>query len=196
MTFKNQFNLDPTQKVSLFIDGANLSAASKSLGIDLDFKRIRAYFSANSKLVRAFYYTALLGLDDHNPLKPLVDFLDYNGYQLVTKSAKVYEVDGERRIKGNLDIEMTVDMLECANHLDHLVLFTGDGDFRRAVEAVQRRGKHVTVVSTIRSRPAIMADELRRQADHFVDLEDLRDVFGRQGELRTILPRERLRATG
>ena len=123
--------------------------------------------------MRAYYYTALLDEQEYSPIRPLVDWLDYNGYNMVTKPAKEFtDATGRRKIKGNMDIELAVDVLELSASLDHIVIFSGDGDFRRLVEAVQRRGARVTVISTVRSHPPMAADELRRQADVFIELED------------------------
>jgi len=168
------------ERIALFIDGANLYSSARTLGFDIDFKRLLALFADKARLVRAFYYTALMEDQDYSPIRPLVDWLDYNGYTLVTKPAKEYTDSlGRRRIKGNMDIELAIDMLEMAEKLDHAVLFSGDGDFRRLVEAVQRKGVRVTVVSTIRTQPSMTADELRRRADQFVDLYDLAPLIER-----------------
>jgi len=78
-----------------------------------------------------------------------------------------------------MDIELAVDAMELAPHVDHVVIFSGDGDFRPLIEALQRKGVRVSVVSTIRSQPPMIADELRRQADNFIELDELRDVVGR-----------------
>ncbi len=168
------------ERLALFIDGANLYAAAKSLGFDIDYKLLRTEFMRRGKLLRAFYYTALLENDDYSPIRPLVDWLNYNGFSMVTKQAKEYtDSMGRRKVKGNMDIELTVDALELAEHLDHIVLFSGDGDFRPMVAAVQRKGVRVSVVSTIRSQPPMISDELRRQADNFIELNELKDVIGR-----------------
>jgi uncharacterized LabA/DUF88 family protein len=170
----------PQEKIALFIDGANLYAAARALQFDIDYKRLLGLFGGQGRLMRAFYYTALLEDQEYSPLRPLVDWLDYNGYTMVTKPTKEYtDATGRRKIKGNMDIELAIDVMEMAQHLDHIVLFSGDGDFRRLVEAVQRKGVRVTVVSTIRSVPPMVADELRRQADIFVDLVDIRDQIER-----------------
>lgn len=172
----------PEEKLAIFIDGANLYAAAKSLEFDIDYKRLLGWLSEHSRLVRAFYYTALMEDQEYSPIRPLIDWLDYNGYTMVTKPAKEF-VDhaGRRKVKGNMDIELAIDMMELADHVDHIVLFSGDGDFRRLVESVQRKGVRVTVVSTIRTSPPMVADELRRQADHFIDLLDMLDQIERQG---------------
>ncbi|EDP66195.1 hypothetical protein BAL199_24649 [alpha proteobacterium BAL199] len=164
----------PHEKVALFIDGANLYSAARALGFDIDYKRLLVLFGSKANLIRAFYYTALLEDQEYSPIRPLVDWLDYNGYSLVTKPAKEFtDSQGRRRIKGNMDIELAVDMMEMVDRLDHVVLFSGDGDFRSLIEAVQRKGVRATVVSTIRSSPPMIADELRRQADQFIDLDQL-----------------------
>jgi uncharacterized LabA/DUF88 family protein len=174
-------NFYPEERVAMFIDGANLYASARSLGFDVDYKSLLNFFADKGRLVRAFYYTALLDEQEYSPIRPLVDWLDYNGYTLVTKPTKEFtDSTGRRKIKGNMDMELAVDMLEMAEHVDHVVLFSGDGDFRRLVEAVQRRGVRVTVVSTLRSAPPMVADELRRQADTFLELQDLAPNIMRQ----------------
>ncbi len=162
------------ERLALFIDGANLHATAKGLHADLDFRRLLGLFAARGRLVRALYYTAVVEGEEFSPVKPLIDWLDYNGFSVVTKPVKRFtDADGRSRIKGNMDMEMAVDLLELAPRLDHAVLFTGDGDFRRVVEAVQAKGVRVTVVSTLKTQPPQIADELRRQADVYLDLVDL-----------------------
>lgn len=171
------------ERLALFIDGPNLHAATRSLGFDIDYKRLLQHFGSQGRLIRAYYYTAIREEADYSPLRPLVDWLDYNGYTVVTKPAKTYTdaATGERRTKGNMDIELAIDMMDMAGQLDHIVLFSGDGDFRRLVEAVQRRGLRVTVVSSIRTAPPMVSDELRRQADVFLELSDLMPHIARMG---------------
>ena len=173
------------ERLALFIDGSNLFAAAKSLGFDIDYKLLREEFKRRGKLLRAFYYTALLENDEYSPIRPLVDWLHYNGFSMVTKPAKEFtDSQGRRKVKGNMDIELTVDAMELAPHVDHIVLFSGDGDFRPLAESLQRQGVRVSVVSTIRSQPPMIADELRRQADQFIDLADLREEIGRPSSER------------
>jgi uncharacterized LabA/DUF88 family protein len=168
------------ERLALFIDGSNLYAAARALGFDIDYKLLRSEFVRRGKLVRAFYYTALLEDQEYSPIRPLVDWLDYNGFTMVTKPAKEFtDSMGRRKVKGNMDIELAVDAMELADRMDHMVLFSGDGDFRPLVEAIQRKGVRVSVVSTIRSQPPMIADDLRRQADNFIELDELRDVIGR-----------------
>ncbi len=170
----------PSERIALFIDGSNLFACAKALGFDLDYKALLDEFGSKGILIRALYYTALIEDQDFSPLRPLVDWLDYNGFTVITKPAKEFvDASGRRKIKGNMDVEIAVDILSLAEHVDHIVLFSGDGDFRRLVEAVQRRGKRVTVVSSTRTQPSMVADELRRQADYFIELADLEPVIAR-----------------
>ncbi|MBK1664178.1 NYN domain-containing protein [Rhodospirillum rubrum] len=170
----------PQERIGLFIDGSNLYAAARALGFDIDYKRLLELFAAKGRLIRAFYYTALVEDQEYSPIRPLVDWLDYNGYTMVTKPTKEFtDATGRRKIKGNMDIELAIDVMEMAPHLDHIVLFSGDGDFRRLVDAVQRKGLRVTVVSTVRSQPPMVADELRRQADTFIELLDLEPSIAR-----------------
>jgi len=170
----------PSERVALFIDGANLYATSKALGFDIDYKRLLSHFRSKGKLIRALYYTALIEDQEYSSIRPLIDWLDYNGYSMVTKPTKEFtDASGRRKIKGNMDIELAVDAMLLAEQLDHIVLFSGDGDFRSLVAALQQKGKRVSVVSTLQTQPPMIADELRRQADQFVDMADLEDIVGR-----------------
>lgn len=170
----------PDEKLAIFIDGSNLFATAKSLHFDIDYSRLRSYFAGKSRLLRANYYTALIEDAEYSPLRPLVDWLDYNGYTMITKPTKEFTDDrGEKKIKGNMDMELAIDMMGMADHVDHMVLFSGDGDFRRLVEAVQRRGVRVSVISSTKTHPPMAADELRRQADSFIEISDMEEAFGR-----------------
>ena len=154
----------PNERVALFIDGANLYAAARALGFDIDYRRLLEVFQKRGRLIRAFYYTAVIEDQEYSPIRPLVDWLDYNGYTMVTKPTKEYtDPSGRRKIKGNMDIELAIDVMEMAQYLDHIVLFSGDGDFRRMVDAVQRKGVRVTVVSTVRL-PASVQNSLAMEA--------------------------------
>jgi uncharacterized LabA/DUF88 family protein len=181
------------EKIALFIDGANLYATAKSLGFDVDYKRLLREFQSRGNLLRAFYYTAVIEDQEYSSIRPLIDWLDYNGYSVVTKATKEFvDQAGRRKVKGNMDIELAVDAMELAPNIDHMVLFSGDGDFRSLVEAVQRRGVRVTVVSTISTQPPMVADELRRQADQFLELADIAPEFTRrQMEPRAARPTAR-----
>jgi uncharacterized LabA/DUF88 family protein len=172
--------MSDSDRIALFIDGANLYGTAKALGFDIDYKRLLAEFQSRGALVRAYYYTALVEDQEFSSIRPLVDWLDYNGYSVVTKPTKEFvDATGRRKVKGNMNIELAIDAMELAGRIDQMVLFSGDGDFRSLVEAMQRRGVRVTVVSSISSQPPMLADELRRQADSFIDLMELRSNISR-----------------
>ena len=178
----------PNERTALFIDGANLYSASRNLGFDVDYRNMLEFFRGKTNVLRAYYYSAVLETEEYSPLKPLTDWLAYNGYSLVTKAAREFtDSSGRRRVKGNMDIELAIDMMEMAPKLDHAILFSGDSDFRRLVEAVQRQGVRVSVVSTVRSSPPMIGDELRRQADQFLELSEIAPGFTR----RQMEPRSR-----
>src|SRR5438309_10758825 len=150
-------------KIALFIDGPNLYATAKTLGFDIDYKRMLKEFQSRGALLRAFYYTAVIEDQEFSSIRPLIDWLDYNGYTVVTKAIKEFiDASGRRKVKGNMDIELAVDAMELAEHIDQMVLFSGDGNFRSLVQAMQGRGVHVTVGSTISCQPPMVADDLRR----------------------------------
>ena len=180
---------DPREKIALFIDGANLYAASKSLGFDIDYRKLLKAFQSRGYLLRAYYYTALIEDQEYSSIRPLIDWLDYNGYKVVTKPAKEFtDSMGRRKVKGNMDIELAIDAMEQAEVVDHLVLFSGDGDFTTLVEALQRKGRKVSVVSSLSTQPPMIADDLRRQADHFIDLMSLKAEVGRDPSERPARP--------
>ena len=173
--------LHEDDRIALMIDGANLYQAARALGFDIDYRLLLDTFSGHGRLVRACYYTALLDDQEYSPIRPLVDWLDYNGYTVVTKPLKEFtDSSGRRKFKGNMDIELAVDAMEMAQYVDHLILFSGDGDFRKLTESLQRKGLRVTVVSTIRTQPPMIADELRRQSDTFLELHELAPFIQRE----------------
>ena len=170
----------PDERIALFIDGANFHSCGKALEFDIDYKKLLDLFKGKGKLMRASYYTALKENDDYSPLRPLIDWLDYNGFTVVTKPAKSYvDREGRHRTKGNMDIEIAIDMLNMADHLDHAILFSGDGDFAALCCELRRRGVRTTVVSTMESKPPMLADELRRAADAVIEVADLETHVGR-----------------
>jgi uncharacterized LabA/DUF88 family protein len=167
-------------RTAIFIDGPNLDATARALGLDIDFKQLLAEFQTRGTLVRAFYYTAIIEDAEYSSIRPLIDWLEYNGFTVVTKATKEFiDANGRRRVKGNMDVELAVQAMDLARHIDEMVLFSGDGGFRSLVEAVQRRGVRVTVLSSTTSQPPMIADELRRQADIFIDLRELLPKVGR-----------------
>jgi len=172
--------MSSSNRIALFIDGANLYATAKALGFDIDYKRLLTDFQNRGTAVRAFYYTAIIEDQEYSTIRPLIDWLSYNGYTVVTKAIKEFvDASGRRKMKGNMDVELAVNAMELAENIDQMVLFSGDGDFRALVAAMQRRGVRVTVVSTIATQPPMIADDLRRQADVFIDLKELQPKLGR-----------------
>ncbi|MBU1287872.1 MAG: NYN domain-containing protein [Alphaproteobacteria bacterium] len=168
------------ERLALFIDGANLYSAARAVDLEIDFRKLLKEFQGKGRLLRANYYTALVETDEYSPIRPLVDWLAYNGYNVIKKPAREFtDREGRKRVRGSMDVELAIDMLEMAANVDHIVLFSGNGDFRRAVEAVKARGVRVSVVSTVASNPPMIGDELRREADNFIDLEDLGDRVAR-----------------
>src|SRR6266478_5582867 len=169
-----------TEKIALFIDGANLYATAKALGFDIDYKRLLREFQSRGYLLRAFYYTAVIEDQEYSSIRPLIDWLDYNGYSVVTKATKEFvDQTGRRKVKGNMDIELAVDAMEIAEHIDQMVLFSGDGDFRSLVEAMQRRGVRPTLPARVPPHPPMAADEARCKADIFLDIVELQPKIGR-----------------
>jgi uncharacterized LabA/DUF88 family protein len=180
-------------KIAVFIDGPNLYGAARTLGFEIDFRLLLKELRSRGTLVRAYYYTTIIEDQEYSAIRPLVDWLDYNGYTVVTKPTKEFlDESGRRKVKGNMDIELVVDAMEMSEHVDEMVLFSGDGDFRSLVEAIQRRGVRVTVVSTISTQPAMIADELRRQADVFLDLRELQPRIGRDPLERPLATADRV----
>lgn len=177
----------PDERLALFIDGANFYAAVRALDLEINYRKLLSEFRNRGKLIRASYYTALIEDQDYSPLKPLVDWLDYNGFTIVTKTAKQYhdQETGAKRIKGDMDVDLTVDMLQAAEWTDHIVLFSGDGDFCALLRALQAKGVRVSIVSTTKSRPPVASDELRRRADNFIELDDLAHLIARPAKNRT-----------
>jgi uncharacterized LabA/DUF88 family protein len=172
--------IHPTERVALFIDGANLHAATRTLSFDIDYRKLLDAFKAHGRFVRAYYYTAVVLEPEFSPLRPLVDWLDYNGYTLVTRTAKEYtDANGRRRLKGNMDVDIAVGLLEASAYIDHAFLFSGDGDFVAAILAAQRKGVRVSVISTVKSNPPMASDEIRRASDNFIELADLSALIGR-----------------
>ena len=168
------------ERIALFIDGANLYSAARGLGIEIDFRKLLSEFRKKGRLLRANYYTTLLETDEHNPIRPLVDWLSYNGFNTIVKNGREYtDREGRRRVRGNMDVELVTDMLELAEHVDHIILFSGNSDFQRLVQAIKSKGVRVTVISTVKSQPQMIGDELRREADVFIDLDEMSDLIGR-----------------
>lgn len=169
----------PEEKIAVFIDGANLYATTKAIDIHIDFKKLSSFFAEQGQLIRMSYYTAIFDDTEYSSIRPMIDWLDYNGYTVVTKPVREFtDSSGNTRIKGNMDVELVVDALEAAKYADHIVLFSGDGDFCALIEALQRKGKRVSIVSSMKTQ--MISDALRRQADFLIDLVDIREQIERK----------------
>lgn len=164
----------------ILVDGSNIYATAKQLGFDVDYKKLLDSF--DGVILKAFYFTALRVKDEQSVVRPMVDFLEYNGWTAITKPTQEWrdEDSGALKIKGNMDIEIATVAMEMAPFCTDMIFLTGDGDFRFLVESLQRRyGIVVTVVSTIATQPPMCADNLRRQADEFIDLASMRNAIER-----------------
>ncbi len=178
---KSEFPFYKDEKIAVFIDGSNLYSSAKLLGFDIDYEKLLKWLEEKSRLIRAFYYTAIIDDQDYSPVKPLVDWLNYNGYTTVTKPAKeLIDENGKKRIKSDITVDIIVDVMDIADKVNHIILFSGDGIFRKMIESVQRKGVRVTVISTLNTQPPMMSDELRRQADYFFDLADIESAISRK----------------
>jgi uncharacterized LabA/DUF88 family protein len=169
-----------TDRIALFIDGPGLHYAAKNLGFDIDYRRLLQEFSRFGRVLRAFFYTGTREADKFNSARPLIDWLEYNGFTVRAKSVKEFDDgEGRRKMKRNIGVDLAVDALEIAALVDHIFLFSGDGDLRVVAAAMQRKGVRISVVSSLRTQPPMIADELRRQADNFIELEVLRKSIER-----------------
>lgn len=174
-------------KVALFIDGSNFYATIKELDMNIDYGRVRAYFNKQELLFRAMYFTAVLpDSGENDELRPLVDWLGYNSWIVSTKLVKQYtdRVTNVTRTKGNMDCEITVEMMLLKDSVTHMVLFSGDGDFCHLVRTLQAHGVRVTVVSSKQTQPPMVSNDLRKVCDQFIDLADMRGEFCRSGRER------------
>lgn len=185
MNKKRPLPTTPYGRFALFIDGSNFYHTLRDLNLHVDYKRLLAYFSERGTLVQACYYTALLG-EGQSPewLIRLTDWLAYNHYTVCTREARsfrrrVQAEDGNwiwvNEIRGSIHVELTVDMMTLAPYLDTALLFSGDGNYQYLIQAVQRTGCRVIVVSSETTAESTVADELRRQADGFIELATISD---------------------
>lgn len=177
----SSFPFDMRERVAFFIDGANFYQTARSLNVDIDYRRVLSSFVGDAYLLRANYYTALADDQEFSSLRPLMDWLDYNGFHITTKPMREFTDNSgqRRRVRPSLEVDLTVDAMTLCDEVNHVVLFTGDGAYRPLVEALQKRGRKVSVISSLKTNPSMISDDLRRQADHFLDLADLTDRIGR-----------------
>jgi uncharacterized LabA/DUF88 family protein len=159
-------------RLSIFVDGNNMFYAQQKNGWFFDPRRVLEHFTSEvgTTLVNAFWYT---GLKDPQDQRGFRDALISLGYTVRTKILKEYYDDSSGRYsqKANLDIEIVVDMFNTVEQYDRVVLFSGDGDFERAIELLRSKNTHITVVST----EGMIARELRNATDRYIDLNELRE---------------------
>lgn len=177
----SNYPFDMRERVAFFIDGANFYQTARNLNVDIDYRRMLTSFVGEAYLLRAHYYTAMADDQEFSSLRPLIDWLDYNGFQITTKPMREFTDNHgqKRRVRPSLDVDLTVDAMTLADTINHIVLFSGDGQYLALVEALQKKGVKVTVVSSLKTTPSMVSDDLRRTADHFLDLADLTDRLGR-----------------
>lgn len=158
-----------SDRYAVFIDGGNMYHAAKKLGFKIDFLRLKNYFvPSKAVLFQAFYYAAF---DTTQPfIMRILDWLRHNDFVVVTKEVKKFPGSF---MKGNLDVELVIDMMINAQYYDIAILISGDGDFTRCVSELQNRGKIVHVVSTEKTEPSLLAQELKQQADEFIELAEI-----------------------
>lgn len=159
-------------RLSIFVDGNNMFYAQQKNGWFFDPKRVLEYFTSekNVELINAYWYT---GLKDPQDQRGFRDALISLGYTVRTKILKEYydDTSGRYSQKANLDIEIVVDMFNTVEQYDRVILFSGDGDFERAIEQLRSKNTHITVVST----EGMIARELRNVTDRYIDLNNIRD---------------------
>jgi uncharacterized LabA/DUF88 family protein len=184
----SDYPFDMRERVAFFVDGANFYQTARNLNIDIDYRRMLTSFVGDAYLLRAHYYTAMADDQEFSSLRPLIDWLDYNGFQITTKAMREFtDNNGQRRrVRPSLDVDLTVDAMTLAEKVNHIVLFSGDGNYRALVEALQKKGVKVTVVSSLKTNPSMVSDELRRTADHFLDLADLTERLCRDPSDRPV----------
>jgi uncharacterized LabA/DUF88 family protein len=171
--------LNTAGKTALFIDGAHLYFAARALGFDIDYKKLLTEFQRQGSILRAFYYAAMVETSDYVSIRRLTDWLAYNGFTVRTAPHTASrEVAGRRGTNRALRVQMAVDAMEIADHVDNIVLFAGDGDFYPLIAYLGRRGIHTAVASTLRTNPPMIDGGLRRQSHEFIELESLRPLIG------------------
>ena len=179
------------KRIGIFIDGSNIYESARCLDFKIDYVKLLNYYKQQGEVQQAMYFTALPPKTVESALRKMADFVEFNGFTLIQKETRTTynSVTGEKKLKGNMDVEIAVHVMEVVHNITHMVLFSGDGDFRCLVESVQRRGVHVTVVSA----RELVATEMRRQASEFIDLATLRDLFNQGVKVDPVLERRRFK---
>lgn len=161
-----------TERAAVFIDGYGTHYTCKSLGIEIDYRKLSELIRRQTTVIRNYYFTPLVEGQDFIAVKPLLDFLQYNGWTTVTRPYKEHYV--------STNTALAVTAMEIAPAIEQAIIFSGNGDFTPLIEALKRRGIHTTVASTVRSEQSYCSDDLRRAADAFIDLDDIRSAISRE----------------
>lgn len=178
------------KRIAIFIDGSNFNEAFKFARFRPNYQLIESFFAQEGDIVGMFYFTALPPKEVQSPIRAIMDHIQYHGWTIVSKETKTYG----GTVKGNMDVEIVVQAWAMWEHFTDLILFSGDGDFTSMVSELQRRGRRVTAVSIHErgSDSSMMADELRRQVNKFIDLRDIKDYIKMDGVVKEIVPKPRL----
>lgn len=180
----NLYGLNVNEPTAVLIDGYNTLSTTKLLKFDIDFRKLLNLFQNKTRLVKIYYFASLRDNPaDHDPMIPVIQWMMYNGYNVISKKMNEFMNIDNIQSKGNMDVEISVTVLEMVKSVDHIVLFTGDENFRFLIEAVQRMGTRITVCSSMQCQPQIMSDDLRRQADNFIELNNLKSEIQRNRSL-------------
>jgi uncharacterized LabA/DUF88 family protein len=165
------YSHSPLDRVAIFIDGENIHYSAKHLNMRLDYLKLCRKLAGKRRLVRAYFYTAVSTQSEGKI--DFINFLKLNGFTVVTREVKSFnESDGSSRsIRGALDMEMAMDVMDLCPTLDTVILCTGDGDFCPLVTAVARRGKHVELCAL----REMTSTDLIAAADTYTDLGGLKD---------------------
>ena len=174
------------EKVAVLIDGAYLYALSRNLDFDIDYNRLLKWIGMRGQLLRASYYTVIQEDQEYSPIRPLVDWLDYNGFKVITKTSKEDNTLHIRKKRPDIHVELSVDAMAIAKDVDHILLCAGDSDFTHLVKVLQTQGVRTSLFGTIQTSGQITSDELRRHADYFIEMKDIISDICRDSNSDTI----------
>jgi len=176
-----------SEKLAVLIDGHALNAFAYGLGMKIDYRKLKVQFARSSKLTSIKYYAGVDFSRGENPYVKLLDWLDYNGYRVHIKEARSFvNGDGERNVKGSVIVDLSIDLVLVARHVDHVVLVSAHGDLTYPILQAKRLGARVTLLSSLNAEGVRPADELRQVADEFIELETLRDELSISEHARTV----------
>lgn len=156
------------QRVAVLADSQNLYHSSHSLySRNIDYETLLDTVVADRELVRAIAY--VIRADSPNE-EEFFEAIEEIGFEPKIKDIKTF-ADGTK--KADWDVGMSLDAVTLADHVDTVVLCTGDGDFSRLVSHLRHEGVRVEVMAFDSST----AEELKDAADTFIDLGDRTETF-------------------